>query len=117
MDAVLSISWQSSPIDAFWIEKFLRQIPLAKRDAVWCGFLHQQYESNGTVKRLIDAAFELPLGQLDEDIKERWATILLWFTAAADRRVKDRATRAAVALLSTQTKTHLYILATNTRRR
>ncbi|MCG7953174.1 MAG: hypothetical protein JAZ17_17865 [Candidatus Thiodiazotropha endolucinida] len=100
MDAALSISWQPSPIDATWIDNMLKQSHLAARDAFWCGFLHNRYEAVGPVRRLIDAAFELPLGQVEADIAERWATVLLWFTAAADRRVKDRSTRAVVALLA-----------------
>ncbi|WP_419617227.1 hypothetical protein, partial [Thiolapillus sp.] len=100
MDAVLSISWQPSPIDAIWIDNMLKQSHLANRDAFWCKFLHDRYEAVGPVRRLIDAAFELPLGQVEADIADRWATMLLWFTAAANRRVKDCSTRAAVALLA-----------------
>ena len=99
MDAVLSVSWQPSAIDAFWLDDLLQRKPLSRRDAWWCGFLHKRYESHGPVRRLIDAAFELPLDEVQADIAERWATMLLWFTAAADRRVKGWATRAVVALL------------------
>lgn len=104
MDAVLALSWQPSAIDAIWLDELLRQKPLAERDAYWCGYLHDRYESRSIVHRLIDAAFELPLDQLDHDIAERWSTVLLWFTAAADRRVKDWATRAVTAILTAQPK-------------
>ncbi|MBI3249539.1 MAG: hypothetical protein HYZ50_23805 [Deltaproteobacteria bacterium] len=104
MDAALSVSWQPSAIDAIWLDGLLKQNLLARRDAVWCRFLHDRYESRGPVRRLIDAAFELLLDQLEVSIAERWATILLWFTAAADRRVKDRATRAVTAVLTARPK-------------
>jgi hypothetical protein len=104
MDAVLTLSWIPSIIDAIWIDGLLKQKPLADRDAYWCGYLHDRYESNGTVRHLIDAAFELPLVQLDFEVAERWSTILLWFTAAADRRVKDWATRAATDILIARPK-------------
>ena len=105
METILAIAWQSSEIDAIWIdERLLKQQSFAERDAFWCGYLHESFESSGTVLRLIDAVFELPLGQLDSEIAERWTTLLLWFTAAADRRVKDRATRATVAILTAQPK-------------
>ncbi|HNP96029.1 MAG TPA: hypothetical protein PKJ63_10385 [Cyclobacteriaceae bacterium] len=104
MDAALSTSWHQSAIDAFWLDEFLKKNQLARRDAFWCGYLHERFESHGTVHRLIDAAFELPLEQLEHDIAERWAVILLWFTAAADRRVKDKATRAVTAILTTHLK-------------
>ncbi|WYD81429.1 MAG: hypothetical protein V8K32_03395 [Candidatus Electrothrix gigas] len=101
MDAVLATSWQQSIIDAFWLDRLLKQKLMSLRDAYWCGYLHKQYESRNAVYRLIYAAFELPLEQLDNEIAERWATMLLWFTAAADRRVKDWATRAAIVVLKT----------------
>ncbi|MDP2663499.1 MAG: hypothetical protein Q8R28_22520 [Dehalococcoidia bacterium] len=100
MDAVLAVSWQPSDIDAVWLDGLLKEKPLASRDAFWCGYLHDRFESHGTVHHLINAAFELPLDQLEQEIAERWVTVLLWFTAAADRRVKDRATRAATAVLT-----------------
>ncbi|PSM30987.1 hypothetical protein, partial [Haliangium sp. UPWRP_2] len=37
--------------------------------------------------------------KVDGSTAERWCVILLWFSAAADRRVKDSATRAAIAIL------------------
>ena len=104
MDAALAIAWTPSVIDAIWIDGFLKEQPLAKRDAYWCGYLHNGFEAQGTVHRLINAAFELPLDRLEPEIAERWATVLLWFTAAADRRVKDKATRAAVAILAAQSR-------------
>jgi len=105
MDAVLAVSFRPSAIDAIWLDALLKQYPLARRDAFWCCYLHDRFESaKGTVPRLIDAAFELPLEQLEPEIAERWATVLFWFTAAADRRIKDRATRAVTAVLTAHTK-------------
>jgi hypothetical protein len=110
MDAVLAISWQPSTIDAIWLDWLLKRKSLAKRDAYWCGYLHERFKSHGAVRRLIDAAFELPLDQVEHEIAERWATVLLWFTAAADRRVKDMATRAAIAILAAQPRVLLNAL-------
>lgn len=100
MDSILSVAWQPSPIDSFWLDDLLRKKPMARRDAYWCAYLHDRYESSGVVRRLIDAAIELPLERMATDILERWSVLLLWFTAAADRRVKDRATRAVIRLFS-----------------
>lgn len=102
MDAVLSSSWQPSALDGIWLDELLKQKSLAVRDAYWCGYLHDRFECSGTVRRFIEAAFELPLDQLEPSVAERWVTVLLWFTAAADRRVKDEATRAATAILTAQ---------------
>ena len=101
MDAVLAVSWQPSALDAVWLHELLCSLPMAQRDSFWCGYLHLRYEQQvGPVRRLIDAAFDLPVGQVAAELAERWAIVLLWFTAAADRRVKDRATRAAVRVLT-----------------
>ena len=99
MDAALAVSWQECAIDAKWTHALLQGKPMAARDAFWCGYLHKRYEELGPVNRLINAAFELPLDQVNPSIAERWGTMLLWFTAAADLRVKDTATRAATAVL------------------
>ena len=103
MDALLSVSWQPSVIDALWLDALLKRQALAERDGYWCGYLHHSYEEQDIVHRLIKAAFDLPLPQIEAETAERWAIVLLWFTAAADRRVKDQATRAVTALLVAQT--------------
>jgi len=100
MDSVLTVAWQRSAVDASWLHRLLVEQPLARRDAFWCGYLHQAYEASGPPWRLIHAAFDLPIAELDATVAERWATILTWFTAAADRRVKDWATRALIRVLT-----------------
>jgi len=110
MDAVLSTSWQRSAIDALWLHTVLKNHPLSRRDAWWCSYLHDRYETHGPVRRLIEAAFEFPLGQVENPVAERWATSLRWFAAAADRRVKDGATRAATALFVARPEITLGVL-------
>lgn len=100
MDSVLAVAWQPSAVDAGWLHQLLVAQPLAKRDAFWCGYLHQAYEASGPTWRLIHAAFDLPIEELDVTVAEQWATILTWFTAAADRRVRDWATRALLRVLT-----------------
>ena len=102
MDVVLTSCWQTSAVDAVWLDEILKRKPLSRRDAFWCRYLHERFENKGTVRRLIDAAFELPLDRVETYVAERWATVLLWFTAAADRRVKDNAMRAATAILTSR---------------
>lgn len=102
MDSVLSVAWQPSTIDALWLDDLLRNLPMARRDAYWCAYLHNCYESTGVVRRLIDAGIDLPMNQMDTDTLERWSILLLWFTAAADRRVKDGATHAVIRIFSLQ---------------
>jgi len=110
MDAVLAVSWNPSMVDALWVDELLKQQPLAMRDSFWSGYLHEQYESGGSAKRTIEAAFEMPLDGCDEETAERWGTILGWFTAAADCRVRDWATRALVAVLISKKEVILPVL-------
>ena len=99
MDAMLAVSTQESKIDAFWLHEVLQWLPFAKRDAFWCGYLKLGYEANNIVRRIVEAATDMNLEKVDSSTAERWCVVLLWFTAAADRRVKDTATRAAIAIL------------------
>jgi hypothetical protein len=100
MDSILSVAWRPSSTDAFWLDSLLRTKAMAQRDAYWCLYLHLSYESSGAVRRLIDAAFKLPLERIVPDILERWGILLLLFAAAADRRIKDWATRAVARIFS-----------------
>jgi len=95
-DAILCTAWAPSPVDAFWVHELLSGQSLADRDSFWCGYLHDRFENSGPVDRLLESAFELSLEQVPTDMAERWAMLLLWFCAAADRRVRDKATRALV---------------------
>lgn len=102
MNALLSVATQPSAIDALWLDSSLRIQPLAKRDSFWSRYLRESFERGDIVLRLIDATRDIDLSKLDVAISKRWVVLLLWFTAAADRRVKDLATRAAVAILRAQ---------------
>src|SRR6185369_14936765 len=55
MDTLLAVSAHPSALDACWLSDFLASFQIARRDAVWCGYLHKRYEENGIVKRIIDA--------------------------------------------------------------
>jgi hypothetical protein len=99
IDAMLAVSTQESKIDALWLHDVMGRLPLSKRDAFWCGYLKLGYEGNNIVRRIIEAVNDIDLQMVDGSTAELWCVVLLWFSAAADRRVKDSATRAAIAIL------------------
>jgi hypothetical protein len=68
------------------------------RDAFWCAYLHVNYQEKGVVEGLLRSADAVEHEHVGLDTAERWATILLWFCAAADRRVRDNATKAVVRI-------------------
>ena len=102
-DAVLGCAWRVSSIDALWFHGFFAHLSTHQRDAFWCHYLYDRFESGTVVKSLIDAVDELPVDDIEPEIAERWVIVLLWFTAAADRRIKDAATRAATSILTSAT--------------
>lgn len=99
LDALMANCWRKSLLDIRRVSALLRSLPMAQRDALWCPYLHDSYKRHGTVFRLIAATEEFDLSNLDPAEAERWVTALLWCTAAADGRVRDRATRSAIRLL------------------
>jgi len=62
------------------------------------------------VSQLIEAARSVPLVDIAPETALRWTLTLLWFTAAADRRVKDRATRAATLVLRAKPEIALQLI-------
>jgi hypothetical protein len=96
----LLVSLISSPVDAYWLDRLLKDDQLVNRDWYWCKYLHLSFERSGAVKRLIDTAFKVEAKLLPADSVERWIVVLGWFCAAADRRVRDCATKAMVRLLT-----------------
>lgn len=104
LDALLSICVNKSEVDALWLSSMLERTNLAYRDAFLAPYLYTRYNENGVVKRLIDAYQDIELISLKPDIVLRWVIALVWFTASPDRRIKDSATRAAVAILKHHNK-------------
>ncbi|MBS1706743.1 MAG: hypothetical protein JST40_12800 [Armatimonadetes bacterium] len=100
LEQQLFISLNQSPIDAYWLDQLLKADQLANRDRYWCKYLHLSYERGGSVRRLIDTAFNVDANMLPAPSVERWCIVLGWFCAAADRRVRDSSTKAMVRLLT-----------------
>ena len=97
-NVALSIGPLESAADALWLHQVLAGRSMAGRDLFWCGYLHQQYEKQGPVEKLIQAAFRVEVERVPRFVVRRWGTLLLWFCAAADRRVRDHATKALVRI-------------------
>ncbi|MBN2285729.1 MAG: hypothetical protein JXI43_04735 [Tissierellales bacterium] len=110
MNSLLSVSAYSSEIDACWLSYLLSTLPISSRDSFWCSYLHQNYEENGIVKRLIEATKDFDIARLDSETAFRWTLILIWFTAAADRRIKDLSTRAAIAILRAHPQVTIHLV-------
>lgn len=97
-DNLLAIACQETSPDALWLEGLLRRQSMPQRDGFLCGYLHERAGVSSAVDRLLRAPFEVDAGSVPEPVLVRWATILLWFCVAADRRVRDWATKGLVAI-------------------
>ena len=102
LDAILTIA--SNPEHAFnadFLHRHLMKFEMAKRDAWWSIFLHNEYSNgeNGAVNRLIDWAWsETSKDHISDESIRLAGTTLIWFLTTSNRFLRDRATKALVSL-------------------
>ncbi|HEX8000860.1 MAG TPA: hypothetical protein VF528_20935 [Pyrinomonadaceae bacterium] len=105
LEALLALSTrEANPLNALWFHQLLASISMPDRDSVWLPFLYRSYEQNGSLDRLLRWALDADLTAVSDQVAELWAMSLCWCTAAADRRVRDHATKAAVRVLDDHTR-------------
>ncbi len=89
--------------NAEWLHHDLWQRPMPQRDAVWSVFLAEDdLSEDSAVETLIDWAWEVKAGEVEERRLVLAATALSWFLSTSNRAVRDRATKALVNLLSSK---------------
>ena len=93
------------PLGAVFLDEHLRTLEMPDRDAVWSRYLYLAYGSEGPVDRLLDWAENHPgrAAALDHATAAACATVLAWCLTASHRFVRDRATKALVAVLTNKT--------------
>jgi nucleoside phosphorylase len=106
-DNLLAVATQETGPDAMWLHGSLSRQRMPVRDGFLCGYLHERAGASSAVERLLRAPFEVKSADIPEPVCVRWATLLLWFCIAADRRVRDRATKGLVAI--TQPRPKLWV--------
>src|SRR5262249_35179205 len=103
-DNVLAVAAQVTAPDALWLHSQFAKQTMPSRDGFLCGYLHERAGVSSAVERLLRAPFEVESADIPEPVCVRWATLLLWFCVAADRRVRDRATKGLVAITQARPK-------------
>jgi len=102
LDAALGLALRfGHPLDFFWLHSTLVSMTMAERDSFWCPYLHEAFNRQNPpspVVRLTEDAWSEGADRVDETVRLAWVGVLCWFFAAADRRVRDHATKAAVKL-------------------
>ena len=99
---VIEISFNSGNyFNADYLHKTLAPMHLADRDAVWVPALYRIY---GSKDNIIESIINWALNEseevhIDEKSVELGATLLSWFLASTNRKLRDTATKALVQLL------------------
>lgn len=88
-------------LNAEYLDQLLRKWPMAERDARWGISLHSLWGNNGALERLLDWAMKItPATTMDPDIVDLCAITIAWTLVTSNRFLRDRATKALVALLT-----------------
>ena len=101
-DTLLTVSTiPGHPFNAEHLDKRLRSLSLPDRDQWWSIYLHESWDTEGPVDRLVDWALAVSSEDgMDEEVVDLAAITLTWMFTTANRFLRDRAAKALVALLS-----------------
>lgn len=101
-ETVIQISaTPNHPLNALWLDKTLTKYDMAERDAWWSILIHDSYSRTNAVFHLIHWAWKSKNQKyLNEESIELLGITLSWFLTSSNRFIRDRATKALVALLT-----------------
>lgn len=101
LDALLTLAAiPEHPYNARMLHGNLRSRTLPERDAWWSIWLNEQEGAGGAVDRIIDWAWNGgEKGHIRDEALYLAAMALTWFLTSNNRRLRDRTTKAMVALL------------------
>lgn len=106
LEAVLTVSARPDhPLNAQFLNDMLAPIPVIERDSFWAHLLENSFSGwsetvreKSPVHRLIDIARRARLDGLPYQVACLWASVLAWFCASPDRRIRDKATLAMASI-------------------
>lgn len=88
------------PYNSNFLDQKLRGYSMADRDAWWSIYLHDEWQTQGPVDRLVEWATGVsPASDMDEGVLDLSAIALSWMLTTPNRRLRDKATKALVILL------------------
>ncbi len=113
LDELIAITARPGhPFNADWLDRLLHPLAMAERDAFWSIYLFGQVEEGGGVHRLIEWAWaEREQSLFPDEVVRLGALTLTWCLTTSDRFVRDRATKALVALLEQRVQVLSWLLA------
>ena len=87
--------------NADYLNSRLRKDPMADRDSWWSVFLHEDWERQGAIFRLVNwASGVTPTISIDTEVVDLAVTTMVWSFTSSNRFLRDKATKATVALLT-----------------
>lgn len=98
LDTAFHLALEPSALDALALHEHFAAVPMPERDEFLCGSLHFRMEKNTEITQLFDVGVAISSGHVSRGTAYRWLICMMWFFVAADRRVRDRATRTAIEL-------------------
>lgn len=102
LNALLSVApLPNHPFNADFLHKYLCRFPMPIRDSWWSTFLHFQYGEKGAVDRLIEWAWsEMDRSNIKDEAIRLCSVAMLWFLTTSNRYLRDKSTKALIALLN-----------------
>lgn len=102
IDTILTVSAiPSHPFNAEYLDRRLRQDAMPDRDMWWSTYLHDTWQSEGSVDRLIAWASSVsPSDTIDLEVLDLSDITLAWMLTTPNRFLRDRATKALVCILT-----------------
>lgn len=89
------------PFNADFLHKHLSKFSMAKRDSWWSTFLHYQHGERGAVDRLVEWGWsEQDKSHINDESLRLCSVALSWFLTTSNRFLRDKSTKALVALLT-----------------
>jgi hypothetical protein len=99
-DVMLTVSTEPEhSFNSMSLHRHLSGFSMPDRDAVWSIYLHENYEEDGPIGRLIEWAWEdKDRSSTDDEVIRLAGIAIAWFFTSANRFLRDRATKALVRL-------------------
>ena len=109
LEAIVAVTaCADHPYNAEWLDARLRPMSMADRDEFWSSYLFGKLKFESSVSRLVEWAWgDRESDSLPDSVVRLAALTLTWCLTTSDRFVRDRATKALVALL--ERRVHLLL--------
>ncbi len=101
LDILLKLSTEPShPWNADFLHKSLVNKTMPERDSYWSTYLALNYTSESIIQDIIEWSHSGNIEKVEEERIRLCAIVLFWFLTTSNRRLRDRATKSLVRMLS-----------------